>query len=1008
MQLTTLQVVLLSAGLLIAGAYIVWKHRGGNKTHITEPQQATHRAFQQLIDHLPFMVCAFDSTGRPTTWNRECARVTGYPAEEMLHNPQALERLLPDAEYRRRILGERRKRGGYRNWEWTITTREGARKVISWYSAPFFRLPNNQTSWWQIGVDMSAITHAQHTLRQQYSVLQTQNEILRALLDSITAPHTEPDEQQLLAALGDTLHRLIPFDAMLVLSVQDARLRLAHARGYRPSLLEQVAACDFRLSRFPVLQALVQEKAPILLPDVRESPLWQVPPAFAHVRSWMGAPLHTSEALLGILWLEGAHAGVFEERHLSTLTLFSRYAAQALHNIHLQQEMRAALQREQMLNQAMRRISSALDRPLILQTGAHLACELFQAEAACFVLRAPSGDLYIAYQRNMPADIPLDTPLPPDELLCNPINTNTSLLLHNYAEYPKARPEWVQAGLSACLGTPLPGDKGPQGALYLFRKRGAPPFSLQDLNGLETIAWQIGTALQNAALFADERQRADELGALRDTLADLSAQLAMPDLMQAILQRAVALLLAHGGELGLYDAERGGLRVVASYNMGEIYTGNFIPVGRGIMGTVVQTGELLTIPDYRQWENHLPGYRSSICRSVIAAPLRARGRLLGVISIVDSRPNRQFAPNEIRMLKTFAQQAAVAVDNVQLFESAYHRAEEAETLREVSLIVAGLLDEEDAISRILELVGRVITCDSAVVALREGEDLRVVGERHWKQAPSLQGAVFSAHSLTPYAQVARRCRPLLIADTAVHYPQWAREKGAAHIRSWLGVPLGTQEHSLGVLAVHSALPGYFTTTHQRLLSAFASHVTVAITNARLYQEAQYLAVTDPLTTLYNRRYFFQIAAREFERAVRHGYNISILMVDIDRFKSVNDTYGHQIGDDVLRKVALACRESVREIDILARYGGEEFIVMLPDTGLEGALHVAQRLHQRVCNMPVRANGYEIRITVSVGAASLNKGADSLDALIGQADKALYHAKQNGRNQVACWDNIPAG
>ncbi|RMF48449.1 MAG: diguanylate cyclase [Anaerolineae bacterium] len=951
------------------------------------------------------MVCAFDAQGRPTIWNRECERITGYTAGEMLGNPQALSYLLPDTTYRQRILNERRIRPNYRNWEWRITTREGAEKIIAWYSAASFKLPNTATTWWQIGVDMSTIIHAQEELKQQYQHIHAQNAILRNTLDGLDALHRQQDIPSLISALANALHTTIPFENLVVLLTENGSLKQIRVASNATEPPQVTPSPIAGLRTLPVLATMLQKGTPLLIPDVFQSQLWQENALFEHVRCWMGAPLQAADALAGVLWLESSQPHTFTEEHLTMLTLFSRYTAQAIRSIQLQREMQLALGREKLLNEATRRISSALDQPLILQTGAQLASELFQADAVCFVLRDPAARWYIAYRRNLPPTTYPDDVLPPQDPLRSAAHTNTSLLIHHYDEHPGANPRWVKDGIKSCMGTPLPGDTStPLGALYLFRKQESPAFSIQELSTLENLGWQLGIALQNAMLFADERQRADELGALRDTMADLSAQLAMPDLMYAILERAVALLLAHGGELGLYDEERGGLHVVASYNMGDSYVGQFIPIGKGVMGTVLQKGELLMLNDYHAWDNALPGYRNSICRSVIAAPLKARGRLLGVISVVDSRPNRKFAANEVRILNTFAQQAALAVDNVQLFESAYLRAEEAETLREVSLIVAGLLDEAEAIRRILELVGRVITCDSAVVVLQEGDTLRVAGERHWQEAPSMQDMTFDLRGMTPYAKVARTHSPLRIADIATHAPQLMRSPKTSHIRSWLGVPLGKPEHPLGVLAVHSTMPGYFTTAHERMVMAFASHVTVAITNARLYQEAQYLAITDPLTTLYNRRYFFQIALREFERAARHGYPLSILMIDIDFFKSVNDTYGHQAGDEVLREVALACQESVREIDLLARYGGEEFIVLLPDTGSKGAQHVAMRLHQRIDRMHVTYEEQQIHVTVSVGVSSLQKGVSSLDALIAHADAALYHAKQTGRNRVATWES----
>ncbi len=813
------------------------------------------------------------------------------------------------------------------------------------------------------------------------------------------------EKRTLLEMLKRHLYSLFPVNAVYILLAEGARLQVA--ASWRSATHKEAAppfgAGDTVAWRdWPVLAQILDTREPLLLDGLQTNPLWGHPEE-RDASAWMGAPLLAEGEILGVLWLEAGASDAFTPDDLNLLSALAEYAGSSLQSLRRYVATRQMLCRETRLNDAAREISRALDVPLVFRIGAQQASSLFNAYAVCFVQQDDEGQLRYAYTRNLPAGSTPGALVPPQNLLWHVVRTNTSLMLKEYASHPAATPEWIAAGLGACLGVPLRADNRILGALYIFRRVGECPFDIADLSALDAWGEQVGIALQIAMLFAKERQRADELGALRDVLEDFSAQLDVPDLFQAILRRAAALLLATGGELGLYEPERGGVQVVASYNMGESYYGVFIPVGQGVMGTVVQTGNFLILEDYHSWDKSLPGYRSSNCRAVIATPLRARGRLLGVISIIDAKGGRKFTENDVRILKMFAQQAAIAVDNAHLFENAHRRAEEAETLRQVSLVVAGLLDEKDAIRKILELLGHVVVCDTAVVVLKEGKDtLRVVGEHQWKKNPSMLGMEFSVFGITPYAEVARRIEPRLVPDAIAHYPHLSRDERSAYIRSWLGVPLIAHDDALGVIAVHSTLPNYFTQSNLRLLSAFGSHVSVAISNARLYEEAQRLAITDPLTQLFNRRYFFQIASLEFRRAVRHRTPLSVLMVDIDRFKRVNDTYGHQTGDVALQKVAAACKRSTREIDILARYGGEEFIVLLPDTDADGATRVAHRLHKTVGAQPLQANGYEIPVTVSVGGAMMTGDMTELDTLIGRADQALYQAKQAGRNRVVFW------
>lgn len=160
-----------------------------------------------------------------------------------------------------------------------------------------------------------------------------------------------------------------------------------------------------------------------------------------------------------------------------------------------------------------------------------------------------------------------------------------------------------------------------------------------------------------------------------------------------------------------------------------------------------------------------------------------------------------------------------------------------------------------------------------------------------------------------------------------------------------------------------------------------------------------LAVTDGLTGCYNRRHFMERAELELLRSRRHGHPLALILLDADDFKRVNDTHGHQCGDQLLREMALQCRASLRSTDVLARFGGEELVVLLPQTDLAGAVAIAERIRHQVQALTVRWQGQAVAATVSLGVAALHAGHLSVDTLIRDADQALYEAKRAGRNRV---------
>ncbi len=174
---------------------------------------------------------------------------------------------------------------------------------------------------------------------------------------------------------------------------------------------------------------------------------------------------------------------------------------------------------------------------------------------------------------------------------------------------------------------------------------------------------------------------------------------------------------------------------------------------------------------------------------------------------------------------------------------------------------------------------------------------------------------------------------------------------------------------------------------------------------QIEQELVRLATTDPLTEIYNRRHFNAQAEQMLARTQQPPDHLAILMIDVDHFKNVNDTYGHAIGDIVLKQLAERLGQNMRPTDILARYGGEEFVILLPRTSMSEAEEIARRLCRSVGDHPFEADGAEVHITLSIGLAGLDKKLDTLDSLIHHADVSLYQAKQAGRNQWKVWGSL---
>jgi diguanylate cyclase (GGDEF)-like protein len=219
-------------------------------------------------------------------------------------------------------------------------------------------------------------------------------------------------------------------------------------------------------------------------------------------------------------------------------------------------------------------------------------------------------------------------------------------------------------------------------------------------------------------------------------------------------------------------------------------------------------------------------------------------------------------------------------------------------------------------------------------------------------------------------------------------------------RSIIIIPFTTSEHFCnGVISVEGPSPNQFSKEAGQLLVTIVSNAAVAYQKAFLYEKMEMLATTDGLTAVYNHRTFQNILAEEITRSIRYKRNMSLLLLDIDHFKSFNDTYGHTTGDLVLREIAKCIRETIRRNDVPARYGGEEFVVIVPETTAQDALIIGERIRQNIAALIIPVNDQQLHVTVSMGCANVPEHASDSQHLINSADAALYFSKENGRNQL---------
>ncbi|MBI4376929.1 MAG: sensor domain-containing diguanylate cyclase [Elusimicrobia bacterium] len=245
-------------------------------------------------------------------------------------------------------------------------------------------------------------------------------------------------------------------------------------------------------------------------------------------------------------------------------------------------------------------------------------------------------------------------------------------------------------------------------------------------------------------------------------------------------------------------------------------------------------------------------------------------------------------------------------------------------------------------------------------------------------------------------RAASRHVPLLIKD--VQADERLKGLGLSY-RCVLAIPLRVMRQSAGFLKLESGTPGLFSSEDVKAADLFATMACVSLENIRFYEHIHQLAVHDPLTQLYSHRAFQGRLQEELLRAARSQTPLSLILCDLDHFKSYNDRYGHQAGDHLLRTVAAIIASFARPVDMAARYGGEEFALILPNFVRSEALDLANRLRLRVASEPFVFQGQKTNATMSLGLASFPQDATTASQMVRVADERLYRAKENGRNQA---------
>jgi diguanylate cyclase (GGDEF)-like protein len=517
---------------------------------------------------------------------------------------------------------------------------------------------------------------------------------------------------------------------------------------------------------------------------------------------------------------------------------------------------------------------------------------------------------------------------------------------------------------------------------------------------------QLSKAYQGSLEMATvEHERARKRDRWDRTLADLAravnSGLELQAMLEAIIDDGLDVLEAEAGMIAVVD-EHGRTVAEACRALPPGFCGSVLEPGRGGIGLAIESRRTVGISDYQKFDKALPEVRDMGIASVVAAPILMGSDVIGGLAFGHTVLGMTCTEEECEFLEILARQLGVVLGNARLLEEARRRADYLSTINEISRSFASVLEPEALFEKIYCEVRRVIPMEFFFVATYHPQEREVKVAFMMDEGKRCPPTRFKLDD-GPTSKVIMTGQPFIIQledEDDIEDAKWMGHKPDP-TRSGIIVPMRVGPHVIGALSAQSYTPDAYGEEEIELLTTIAASAAIALENARLYQTARELSLTDDLTDLGNYRFFCNALEREIERAKRNGGPLSLVMMDSDSLKYINDRYGHAIGDMHLIHLAETMKAISRKSDILARYAGDEFMIILPNTKKEDASVMAERLRTRIENSPLSVDGSLVVATVSVGVASYPEAGSTVDELVRAVDAAMYKAKRQGKNRVVC-------
>jgi diguanylate cyclase (GGDEF)-like protein len=526
-------------------------------------------------------------------------------------------------------------------------------------------------------------------------------------------------------------------------------------------------------------------------------------------------------------------------------------------------------------------------------------------------------------------------------------------------------------------------------------------FGSSNLRLLIGLALQIGLTLENYVVMHDAQRRTKEFELLTQIGQAISSRLDQDEVLRALQKELGQIFDTSDFYIAFQEGEE--IRFELEVVNGEVLPKRSRKVGNGLTEYIIRTGQSLLVRSdlektrERLGVTYVPGKPA---KCFCGAPILLAGKPAGVMSAMNTEREFVFEQRDLEVMQIAAGQVSVAVENARLFGEEQRRSRQLSFLNNISKTA---ISSEDAEQMLAEIVGEIqknfrfdhigigildyVTKDIEIKA-EAGSTAKALGKR----IPLGAGIL---------GRVARTGESALVKTTADAPLQGVLPES----RAVLCIPIAYGDTLLGVLNVESQNEDAFAPQDVLIMKTLADLLATALHNSFVFQKLQQQSITDGLTGIKTRRFFWEALTSEWKRASRSGRPFSVVLMDLDKFKEVNDTLGHLEGDLVLARVGRLLEQKCRQSNVVARYGGDEFVILMPETGVEQAQILAERLRLWISTDPM-LNEHEI--TGSFGVASFPVHGFSVEDIIRVADAGMYVSKHAGGDRVSTAEEFADG